>query len=863
MHSTLSLRRLRRFAFLLGGVLLSAPLGSAAVNAELDLVVGEPLFLGVETHLTEPLYSWVLSKDNQILETQAEKFFRMTPLQEGMMDLALTIRAVEGGEEKHSFPLRIAPRVEIDPVTSNFVRAVIRAEPPAGGPEKTVTLPLGGGIITLYLDESTGNIREYRIDSNITFDSDGDGVTDNDMENSVHPSFTTGGSFPMSIVPASGERERIVQLRVFGVNGEVSEARIRVLFDPSVALTPVLRTLPPMEQNDTLRLPQEGGIVRFDATGTSGGAIRYAFDLDHNHDTDRDTHPKNDNDFRGTSFELIGTEVAMLLRPNAGATERRISLTAFNAVGEASTRTFTLIFGDGSTLLPEDAPPPVGPSLNADRDLLNVGSPFTLRVEGAPFQTASYAWDLQSDGAIDTETIEPLLLLEPDAPGMLPVRVLLRDANGETLATASREFSVHVEGEEENTDGTMPLPGGDDELRIDVVTKGLIAFFQPVLRDGGNFVRFYPTWDFGDGSMSYLLTPVHEYEGSGTYEVKLLLTDPVSGREAASAVMTVSAEGTSVTEPIAEPGFFGEFLRTAGFILKVVLFVLFLLLLFTGGVIVYAFLRAKAEGVPLKDVLLSYKRKLSGVSVTEEASKSVPEIIGAASLRKKESDEPAPMKLVAEEVPKKAPPPLPPQPPKTPVPPERKSSPPAAPPPAPPKAPAKAPESGTLGSEKGQLPSWLQTEEKPSTLPRSTPAQSMTPSVELPPQPATPVVLPTVPPQPPLKQPATSSDPAGEEMPSWLKRGMGKMQEGNGSATPPASKPVVPLAPLPPASTTLLAPTSPTLLIKEAVPSSLLPPPPAEIPDDEPIAMLRAELPEEEDQAAPPTKEQPIPKEQK
>src|SRR3989344_5009936 len=511
----------------------------------------------------------------------------MHPVQEGTMELALTIRSSDGAsEEKHSFPLRIVPKVEIDPAESNVVRAVIRTEPPAGGSEKTVTLPLEGGIITLFLDESTGNIREYRVDSNIAFDTDGYGVPENDADNSVHPSFAAGGSFPMSIVPAPSERERIVQLRVFGVNGEVSEARLRVIFDPNAALTPALRTLPPMESGDIIRLLQAGGVVRFDATLSGGGASRYAMDLDHSADADRDGNPANDNDFRGTPFELSGAEAAMFLLPSAGASQRRISLTVTNASGETGTHAFTVIFGDGSAPLPQ-LEPSAGPTLNADRDLLSVGSSFTLRVDNAPLQTVRYAWDLQSDGISDTETGEPSLLLEPDAPGILPVRVLLKDTNGGTVATVSREFTVRAEGREGSPEGTVPLPVGDDSLRIDTVTEELIVTFQPLLRDGGDFSGLYPTWDFGDGSKSYLLAPVHSYAASGTYEVKLTFTDPASGREAASAVTAVSVEGAPATAPAANAGFFAGFLRTLGFILKLILFVLFLLLLFTGGVLAY------------------------------------------------------------------------------------------------------------------------------------------------------------------------------------------------------------------------------------------------------------------------------------
>jgi len=834
-----------------------------AADVELFMSSGTPMTVGAETSLADPLYSWVLTMNGQILETQAGRFFHSIVPHPGVATLALTIRSATGGEEIHSITVQSTQPVDIEPTHSSVVRAVLRTVPPAGGMDHRVILSEEGGVLVLHLDESTGGIREYHIDTNVGVDSDDDGVAANDADNRTHPSFFAGGSFPVSLVPGAGEKEREMRLVVFGVQGEVSDAKITVVFDSLAPIIPILHTMPLQDSfRKAVVLPAGGGMLQFDASDSVGATSRYLLDLDLDLDldTDRDGNAANDNDVAGTVFERTGEETNILLLPN-GKNARRVGLTVINNRGQSNTMMLSVLFGDG--VMPPLPPPQDDGTLRmiASTRVLIVGEEFSLTVEGAPTGTASYAWDLQSDGQPDTTTLTPTLLLRPDAPGVLPVRATLRDANDLTLGTVQAEFTVQSNASEPHEQIPVGGEAGSEALRIDTTIEGNAVTVQPIIAESIDQTKIYSTWDFGDGAKSYLFTPTHEYADAGSYDVRLSLTDVATGREIAAAATSVTIRtGEIPSESPSEGGAFSGIVHALGFMLKVALFVFLLLLLISAVALGFFFVAAKNEGITLKEKLQAYIATMRGEEVTT-TPRRVPDIIEAASVPTKVSDEPAPMKLVAEDItpPVKKKQGSPPSPvPSKPTPPPLIVTPPKpAPPPPSPKAPTPQPQDKTAPqkqTESGQLPPWLQTAPtSPSIQPQMTPSSKVPtpkPTQQIPvPPPApstitttttttttTPPPLPLIPLIPPVltPPPPTPSPTPSAPVPSWLQQGMEKAKEVKKEEEKPQS-----VLPPPIVEETLALPTPPL------VPAEL------EMPDDEPLAMLRAELPEEEDE--PPT----------
>ena len=872
-----------RFLFIICTAFILSFAGIAhAEEAELNVVTGVPFILGVETELEEPSYSWILTRNGQIISAQAGRFFMYTMPDASPSDLSVTIMDANGEEEMHSFKVMPAPAIEISPSDQSFVRAILRTEPPASS-DQVVTLPLYGGAMLLHMDESTGSIREYHVDTNTDSDSDGDGDSKNDADNRVHPSFYAGGSFPVSIVPAPGEAEREIQLTVFGAQGEVSRTSIKATFSAEVPLLPNLVTFPIASSSmGIITTPAEGGVISFDASGSTGGAQRFSLDLDLDADSDGDGVTDNDQDVMGSQFERNGKVISMFMKSIGEKRERRIALTVQRSDGQTSSVSKTIRF-TGAMPDDESSSEESGLKIVSDANVIRVGEAFSLMVEDAPASAASFEWDLQSDGNVDSETDEPSLLLEPDAPGVLPVRVTIYDALGSKVGTVSSKFTVRPESyDEDSDDGMLDATLGEKELKIDVTTEGLNVSLRPVAGEGIDIPSLSPTWEFGDGEKSYLLTPLHQYSESGTYEVSLSLFDMASEREVASAKTEVMVAGVpTVPSTDGEGGVVSSIVS----IFKIFIFVL-LFLIVVGGIFAgIAFMWAKSRGVKIQD-LFKGKREDESVAATSDAApeENVSEIIEAASVPTEtvetpESAEPPPVKLEAEpEVEvveeQKTEDPLadavqPPESPKA----EKKNeavipevvettdeaeprrasqaeqvaaetqtteTPQAAPPkPEPPKqAEVTVPEpEKSEPQEKESLPPWLQaTQGQPEAAPQALPKPKEAP----PPAPVQSEEKPEVPAQKEESKPTPSNQPSGDaKVPNWLEQGMEKAaEEGQTQGTPP---PAEISGPTPPDVTSDVPPAPAPEKPKENQEASQN--------DDETIAIVEAELPKEDDSA--------------
>ena len=292
------------------------------------------------------------------------------------------------------------------------------------------------------------------------------------------------------------------------------------------------------------------------------------------------------------------------------------------------------------------------PVITSYPEVLKMGEQFTLRVENPPAGTVTFAWDLQGDGQADTETNAPVIRLEPDAPGVLPVRVMFINATGGMRSSVNAEFIVESLG--------IPAQDLSIPIRIDVSIDGLKVNFKPIFDAPSDLIQLEPTWEFGDESKSYLLEPEHVYGEAGAYTVKLVLRDVETKDKVAEADANVVVRGSSatVTEPKEERdgGKLASFMKPFIFLFKVIVFVLFVLLLVTGVAFLVLLLKAKRKNVSVKDVVLEYKKKFSGEGVVgKEETKEIKEIgeikeeeVIDVKEVKSEKSEPAPMKIKEE-----------------------------------------------------------------------------------------------------------------------------------------------------------------------------------------------------------------------
>lgn len=110
--------------------------------------------------------------------------------------------------------------------------AVLHTYPPANQ-EGIIYLSGQEGNVTFFAGNSDGDIREYRIDKNAEFDTNGDGKADNDIDNRDHASFRIGSPWQTNFQKEWGDI--VVELLVVGNDLTGSKLQRKIVFDDAKA----------------------------------------------------------------------------------------------------------------------------------------------------------------------------------------------------------------------------------------------------------------------------------------------------------------------------------------------------------------------------------------------------------------------------------------------------------------------------------------------------------------------------------------------------------------------------------------------------------------------------------------------------
>lgn len=168
----------------------------------------------------------------------------------------------------------------VSATASSKLKAVIETSPASAGDKQ---IHLQGDTATMYIftGSSEGKILEYRLDTNIKVDSDGDLNPANDIDNLTDTSFHSGGIFTLPLSRASGDV--IVQLTVVGVGGKGSLVQKKIVWDSSSDLVKqgIFRVY---ADNST---PHAGETVHFGLDGLIPGEV-YNIKWDFNGDKTTD-----------------------------------------------------------------------------------------------------------------------------------------------------------------------------------------------------------------------------------------------------------------------------------------------------------------------------------------------------------------------------------------------------------------------------------------------------------------------------------------------------------------------------------------------------------------------------------------------
>ncbi|HIP72394.1 MAG TPA: PKD domain-containing protein [Anaerolineae bacterium] len=171
-----------------------------------------------------------------------------------------------------------------------------------------------------------------------------------------------------------------------------------------------------------------------------------------------------------------------------------------------------------------------------------VGQPFQLQAETDGSGPISQTWYLGDGRRLDVNN--PVVVYP--APGIYEIE--LKAAN--PLANVSQTSVISV----------VPHPAA--QFSLDDNTPGV---GQPVtfLNQSGGLAPLSVTWDFGDGSFSSELSPVHQYQTPGTYQIHLTVQNQYGVSEAFGTVTVGVPPVADLVVPDSIPA--GESLSAQGF----------------------------------------------------------------------------------------------------------------------------------------------------------------------------------------------------------------------------------------------------------------------------------------------------------
>ena len=540
-------------------------LGASSVLAsgKMEVGIGQEIQLIAQSNLISPIYKWVVKKGNEIINVQSSKIFNFAFPFQGEYIVNLT--ATNGDKIESTkvsvlagdrYPRPYSPEIntsKLDEVSTGL-KINLKTLPTLNSQGQVFLL--GDGRLQFLLEGSKGDILEYRIDRNIFEDSDGNGVANDDIDNSGDDSYLTGGAW-LTTYQKNESPKIAAQVTLVSRSGKKKTQQIEVLFnnlDQSGDLTAVLKTLPEVDSKDNLvYLYNDPHLVSFYARESKGKIIEYRIDRNIFEDSNGDGDPKNDidnlNDIsfkNGDVFEVSYPKsdeqiIAQLITVGEGGKGSRVQI------------------GLGFGKAPVNSDLPEGKSgairLISDKLLVIKGDPVNFKINGLSLDLDEYtfSWDFDGDDKFDKE-IEAQNEVQHiyEIPGSYLAQVRITDKQGNTTKRA-----------------------------VDILVRDIIAtkadFSYEVIQNKVKFKNLSTAngslsdstldyeWVFGDtDSEGYevqrnqikLENPTYEYKNKGKYLVTLVVTDAEGVVDSKTTEIEVkngaSTKGTLVNKKIFE-----------------------------------------------------------------------------------------------------------------------------------------------------------------------------------------------------------------------------------------------------------------------------------------------------------------------
>jgi PKD repeat protein len=596
----------------------------AWASAKMQVKIGEMVDLTAESQNPSASFKWIVKRGEEILSTQTARNFSFIFPTQG--EYVINLNATSGKSVENTI---------INVMVGDLYPSVAQggSEPGAsttgGGTPLRITLEtlpvmdiqksvhlLGdSGQVSFNLEKSLGEIVEYRIDRNIFADSDGNGVSNDDIDNANDNSYLTGQTWKTDY--KSGESPKIVaEMTLVDKAGRKAKQQVQIVFDPVDTKGDPLAVLDvspePDPKDNLVHLFNDPHKVSFYARKSKGKILEYRIDKDTFTDSDGNGNPADDidnlNDPSFKTGDVWETEYTK--------TDKQIiaQLIVVGEGGKGSRVQKGLIFGTKPIPVGAALSEQGGVRLTADKEFVMKGDPITFTVQGLALALDQYTfgWDFNGDGTDEQETdgINTIQNIY-DAAGVYTAKVKITDKQGNT---AEKTLEIVVK-DTVVTKADFSFEINGNTVQFKDLSTALMSLADKTLDYQWSFGDTDPAGYESQKDQIGVASPSYAYSKAGTYIVTLTVTDKDNVTDSKSAEIKIEqdlapAEGQPVEQtPAATGGTGGSFiLKLIKVVLYLVLIIVALLVLTVGGVL--AALKAKHPTLTFEELVEELKNKI-------------------------------------------------------------------------------------------------------------------------------------------------------------------------------------------------------------------------------------------------------------
>ena len=596
-------------------------ISSVFASGKMEVKIGENVDLkGESTAISAAVYKWVLKKGKTILKTQNGQNFQHKFLNQGEYEVEL--EASNGSKsEGTSVNVLVGERYKskfTQKVTGSTVSLYLILETlPERNVNGQVMIFGDSGKVHFLMEQSVGSILEYRIDKNIYEDSDGNGVANDDIDNSNDNSYLTGSAW--SATYKKGKKSQIAaQITLVDKSGQKVKELVEIVFKDQIKKgdpTAILDIAPASNPKDGLvHLYKKEHKVGFYPGRSTGEILEYRIDKNIFVDSDSDGNPKNDIDnIKDISFKTGDVWVTSYKK-----TESQIisQLIVVGKNGKGSRVQKGIVFGKKPTPpAPSLSAVKDGITLTADKNIVIKDDPITFKVTGLKLGLSEYVfkWDLDGDGKIDKETNGVNSVKHSyTKPGVVKIKVSISDKKKNTL---DKTLEITVK-DTVSTKADFTYKTDGNKITFTNLSTASYSLASKQL----NY-----EWSFGDtDSKNYeaqknkktLKSPTYSYVKSGKYVVVLKITDADNVTDNKTESIEIKKGGTSSATP-GDKKSGSIFVKLLKILLYLILIVIVLVVLIVGGFLI--FLKVQSPDLTFGELVDQLKVKiLTKIGVHDE-----------------------------------------------------------------------------------------------------------------------------------------------------------------------------------------------------------------------------------------------------